>query len=265
METQSTPPTIVIQQNSEPRPDIPRNVASNAIREARYHPTPSLDPRNVEAIDGFEEFKGYLSPAQTAFSTAHENLIAIDKAAQAAEKNGAWNPSAKLLNVAVFAEKKREQMTRAFDGAVRDLSAAAKALDSQLSAPMEAAAGGALAQEIRAHVRSLPPEGRVKFLGEALERGDAKSLAAVCGAPHYLTGVAEPMVTHYTRAWREKSAPEATRRLAATRAAIELLETRGHLVWDQTEKAMRGKFVTVNALRKANTEAEKALLMSEAS
>ena len=69
----------------------------------------------------------------------------------------------------------------------------ATAIDHSLSAPMEASAVGPLARRVRAYVRSLSNDQRGKFLGEALQSGDIKTLQSVLGAPAYLSGLAPPM------------------------------------------------------------------------
>jgi hypothetical protein len=257
---------VVIDHRGEKRPSMPTPgaiVAMGAVGAGKYHPSISLDPRNVEGIDGFEEFKGYLAPAQNAFSIATEGLKKIHTAREFADRNGAWNEAAKLLNVAAAAERKQEQMTRAFDAATRDLSNAVKAIELSLSAPVEAGAIGSLAAEIRSHVRSLSSDDRRKFMHDAMDRGDLKTLSACLGGPSYLSGLSDEMQKTFVRLYHEKASPELARRLRATQTALTMVEERGPLVWSQVERAMGGKFSLVAKLRAANSEAEKALLMND--
>lgn len=245
-----------------PAPGKP--VRSGPAMEGAYSPPIDFHPGVIEAIDGFKEFQGYLTPAQEAFSTAFEGLKSIRAAYDAAAKNQAWNQYQRLLNVAGAAEKQYARMTGRFDSAIKNLSTAAKALDNSLSQPLEQQAGaGTINSEIRAYVTSLSSEARMKFIHDAIADRNSKVLTAVLGAPSFLSGLPEALHSSYTRLYWEKVSPEAVRRLNATRRAIELLEKRGPTVHRHVEKAMGGQWATVQALRKANSEAEKALLMQQ--
>lgn len=250
--------------NVGPRPSmIVGDVVMGAVGPAKFKPSISLDPGTITAIEGFEEFKDYLAPAQNALSTAFEGLKQIAKAREFADRNGAWNEAAKLMNVAAASEKKQESMTRAFDTASKNLTTAANALEASLSAPIESAAFGPMAAEIRAHVKSLSSDARNKFVNDMLKAGDLKSLSAVLGGPAFLSGMTEDMHKAYTRLYHEHKSPEAVRRLRATRAALDMLDQRGPLIWTQVEQAMGGSFAMAKKLRDANSEAERALLMND--
>lgn len=53
-----------------------------------------------------------------------------------------------------------------------------------------AADGVALAQEVRAHLRSLPDAERFTFIRKTIESDDRRSVAAVIAAPPFLSGLA---------------------------------------------------------------------------
>ena len=110
---------------SQPRPGM--KVESGIITEGPFRPHMSLDPRYVEAIDGWEEFKGYLQPARHALSAAQVGLEQIANARAHADKNQAWNDYQKLLVVSEASEKKQEQITKAFDSAFSNLTKAVRA------------------------------------------------------------------------------------------------------------------------------------------
>jgi hypothetical protein len=90
---------------------------------APFTPTPSLDPGIIKAIEGYEEFAGYLAPAENAFSSAHVALAKIAEARAIVAKDTSKTPELKLLTVAASAEKKLEQLTRLFDTARGNLTA----------------------------------------------------------------------------------------------------------------------------------------------
>lgn len=239
-------------------------IRSGPAMEGSYNPPIDLHPGVIEAIDGFKEFQGYLTPAQEAFSAAFEGLKAIRIAYDAAAKNQAWNQYQKLLNVAGAAEKKYQHMLGKFDSAIKNMSTAAKAMDESLSQPLEQQAGaGTINTEIREHVAKLGTEARMKFMTDAIADRKSKVLTAILGAPAFLSGLPEGLHSSYTRMYWEKTSPEAVRRLTATRKAIELLEQRGPSVHRHVERAMGGQWSTVVALRRANSEAEKSLLMEQ--
>ena len=120
-----------------------------------------------------------------------------------------------------------ERITRTFDAANKNLRTAAQALDQSLSQPLESVTHTALCQEIRAHIKSLPQDVRGAFVNEAMKRGDMQILNSVLGAPAYFSGVSDTHRTLWLRQYHEARSPEAVRRLAAYRKAIDLLEDRG--------------------------------------
>jgi len=215
-----------------------RTVAAGIIGNTAFAPTIGLHPDTVKAIDGFTEFEPYLRSATNALETIWHGLEAIDKARAAASKNQVWNQWEKLLAIAPLARKKQEAMTRAVDTATRDLTKAAEQIEESLSKPLQARSLGVLNQEIRAHVRSLSSEERMKFINAAIKRGDEDALSSVLGVGPYLTGLGEAEHKMLVRRYNESRNPDDMRRLQATRSAIELLNQRSPLLWKQVEMAM---------------------------
>jgi hypothetical protein len=263
--TVDTPPAAVDDYQfprSMPKPGS--KITSGAVGDAPFSPTPSLDPRNIQAIEHYQEFEGYLAPALNAFSTAHIGLSDIANARAQAQKNPSWNEWQIVLNVAGFAEKKQEAMTRQFDKAFKDLNTAAVALEQSLSAPLEQqAAAGSINAEIRAYVKALPSDERTKFITDAFEKRKSKVLTAILGADGFLSGFSDETVVHLTRKFHEERNPEAVRRLKATQAAIALIGERAGRVFNQVEKALGCSFAKVRQLREADHNARKALLMQD--
>jgi hypothetical protein len=239
-------------------------VQAGPIVNTPFAPPIDLDPRVVENIDNFEDHKGYLASAQTAFSTAFEGLKKIADARTTAQKNPAWNEWQVLLNVGAFAEKTHLQMCKAFDSAVDGLQKGIDHIDKTLAAPLASSAANPFAREIRDHVKGLPKAERTEFLAQAMNDGDTGVVSALLGAPHYLSGLDKSAHDHHSRKYREQQNPELVGRQTAMRAALDLINSRAHRVHALAESALGGKFATLKRVRDANSAAEKALAIQQA-
>jgi hypothetical protein len=259
--TADTPPAPLDDRVYQPgRFPVPgQTVVNGAVTEAPFSPSPALDERNITCIEGYEEFKGDFGLAVNALSSANIGLREIDTARQKAAKNQAFTEASRLILVSQFAGKTRDQWHSAIDKAQQHYIRLADAIEQSLSTPMEASAVGPLAAEIRAHVKGLSDEQRGRFLGEALQARDVKTLQSVLGAPPYLSGLGPQMQQHWTRLFREATAPEAVRKLALIRKVIAVLERAGPIAYAQTEKAMGGTFQDAFRYKNANDDAMKAL------
>lgn len=259
--TAGTPPAAIDDRVYQPGlyPTPGQTVVNGAVTEAPFSPSPALDERNVTCIEGYEEFKGDFGLAVNALSSANIGLREIDTARQKAAKNQAFTEASRLILVSQFAEKTRDQWHSAIDKAQQYYSKLADSIDQSLSTPLEASAVGPLAAEIRAHVKGLSNEERGKFLGEALQARDVKTLQSILGAPGYLSGLVPTMTQHFTRLYREATAPEAVRKLALIRKVVGVLERAGPIAYAQTEKAMGGTFQAAFRYKNADDDAMKAL------
>jgi len=229
--------------------------------EIKPNVTPSLHPANLEAIDGYgDDTKGYINAAVDALASAYDGLAKIHEAKVATSKNQAWNEDQQVLMVADFAEKTQTAITRKFDAAVASLTKGIDAMDAMLNDPIKADAERLnVAAEIRAHVKGLSVDERLKFLSDAQAAGDIESLRAVLGAPSYLSGMTEQERQVRTRMFHEKNSPETANRLKVMRAARDMLLQRGGLVLTEVEKGMGAKWDKVQQLRKHQSAAETAL------
>lgn len=223
--------------------------------------TGSLHPQNLLAIDGInDDTRGYIAPAVEAFETAYLGIQKIHEARAAAEKNQAWTPENRQLMVANFAEKHQAQIAQKFDGAVANMTKTIDAMDAMLNDPVKAdAERGAVAGEIRAHVKNLNAEQRHEFLRDAHDSGDVETLRAVLGAKGFLSGLTETERQTRTRMYHEKAQPEVSNRLKVLRAAREMLLERGGLVFSEVEKGIGAKWDKIQLLRKGQSHADKAL------
>jgi hypothetical protein len=209
---------------------------------ALTHPTPSLDPRNISAIDNYDAASGYVSAAFDAFTTAHANIQAVIDARKMVNENTAWTEDQRLLRIADFAGAKQDAATRAMDSAHSRLASGIKSLEESLDKPLEQQAGvGTVNEEIRRHVKSLSDTERSELLTNALREQDAKTIVAVAGAPSYLSGLSKERHLVLTRQWNELTQPEVVKRLGVMKRALELVDRNGPLVLTQIGQALGGK------------------------
>jgi hypothetical protein len=226
--------------------------------EILSHITPSLHPKNISAISGYnDDIAPHLATAVEALDTAYQGIDAVHKARQGAASNPTINDAGRLLVVADFAEKHQLSITRKFDFSMSVLKKNIDALETMLSTPLlqNSRADGVTA-EIRAHVKGLSVEERHKFLNDALENGDKQTLGSVLGAPAYLSGISHEEQLVRTRMYHRSNAPDAVQRLEATKAAYEMLGRVGGLVHTEIEKAMGASWSKVNNVRTAKQRAE---------
>lgn len=221
--------------------------------------SPSLHPSNVTAIAGYDDQTAdAVADVVGAFGTAYESLTNVHSARQAASQNPALTEAAQILVVADFAEKQFKKITAKFDAAHARLQKAIADSERQLSQPIEGASAGGYTAEIRAHVKNLKQAERVAFMNEAVQAGDTKTLAAVLGAPAYLSGLSSVDREVFTRRHHERVNPALAKRLAVMKAAQALMGERAGSVFGEIDKAIGANPARVANLRAARAKAEKA-------
>lgn len=226
--------------------------------------TPTLHPDNVKTIEGYDDQTApYLGPTMTAFSAAYEGVRAVWSAREAAAQNPTWNEAMQIIHTDDFAQKHFAKISKSFDVTRSNLEKGIAMLEQQLAAPIESKAAQSISAEIRAYTKNLPSEQRHKFIQEAIDAGDHTTVAALLGAPAYLSGLDGKFQQTYTRFWNERSAPEVAQRLKAMRGAKQMIEERAGLVFKELEKAVGAPPHKAAALRQAKTNAEKAFVLQD--
>ncbi len=226
--------------------------------------TPSLHPDNVTGIDGFDEQTApYLAPTMTAFSTAYEGIRAVNEAREKAKTNPTWNEAMQIIHTDDFAQKHLARITKSFDVTRSNLEKGIAMLEQQLTTPIESKAALNIAGEIRAYAKSLTTEQRHKFIQEAIDGGDEKTVSAICGAPAYLSGLDANFQATYVRFWNERTSPDLAQRLKAMKGAKQMIEERAGLVFESMTRAVGAPPHKAAALRKAKTEAEQAFVLKD--
>lgn len=229
--------------------------------------TPALHVQNVYALEGIDDItRPYIAPVVTAMDDAYQSLEAIHKAREAAAKNPAWTDAQQLLQVSQFAEKHQKRVLKQIDSVVSNLDKGIKAMEEMLTGPLEQQAGmGTVNEEIRRHVKSMSSEERRKFLSEANASGDTKTMTAVLGVPHYLTGMLPAEQAYYVREYHTRRSPDTAARLKVMTAARDLLNERAPLIHGEVEKAMGQNWRKVQMIREAATAAEQAFIIQDKS
>jgi len=234
--------------------------AHGAVGEPKFHPSPTLDPRHAELLDGYEDFQEDLAPLQRCLANAFNGLIAIDAAREKLRNDPTVTAGAAVVRLVAEAERKHNHIVDTFAKTEERLRTAERALEKSLQAPVEQNAGlGTINDQIRNHAKSLEAGKRHKFMEDAFAKGDQKTLVAICGAPPYLSGMDDTAHALYLRRLHEMREPAATRRLKSVRAAIALLERAIPIAMTSVEKALGSSFSLAKQLR-ATSDASNAAL-----
>lgn len=227
------------------------------------HVPPDLHPDVIKGIEEYDqEMHPHVAPAITALSTVYEGLNSIHTARQSAEKHPTWNEAAKVIQTADFADKVVQRATKQVDSIVGLMRKTVASLEAELSAPLDQAAGSRpINSEIRAFVKGLKADERMKWFNNALRNGDTLSLVAVLGAPAYLSGMTDEMKAAHVRHYHETMNPQTAKRLRVMKAALDIVMDRSPLMFTHAEKLIGADRRKVAALRKAKSESEAAFIL----
>lgn len=223
--------------------------------------TAGLHPQNVASLEDYDDdTKGELAQVVTAFDEAYQGIIRVHDARKAAASDPTLTEAAQLIRTQEMSDKVFQRAAGALDRAMSNMKSGIGLLELQLSTPVNTEAAGTYGREIREHVKAMKAEGKspMNFVRQAIENGDHTSVAAVLGAPPYLSGIDAETQAVLTRMYREKHNPVAAKRLRAMQAARDLIFQRSGLLFTELEKAVGAPPHKVKALREAKTKADKA-------
>lgn len=224
--------------------------------------SPTLHPMNISGIPGFEDHKGYVAHAVTALDAAYQSVEHVIEASAKLARDETRSPKYRVLMAAQLADKYLANLQKDFNQSHSRLSAGIQHTETELTKPLEEYAGiGNVATEIRAHLKSMSSGERVKFISEALERGDEKTLKSCLGAPAYLSGMSQAEADHATRNYHAKCNPELAQRLDVMKKAREKLELAERVMVQAMEKAVGASHFEIEKLRAASNAAEEALIL----
>jgi hypothetical protein len=249
--------------NNAPSVPAPLTRVENGpvAQSVKYLPPPGLHPKNVELIEGIEGHEGYVRSAIDAFGHIHGALQRLSDAREKLRGDSSRTDANKVLLLAVEAEKLQTAATLKFDTARKNLTDGIAGIEQMLNGPLVDKANNQISGEIRSYLRALPDDKRAVAINKAIEQKDVTVLQACLGAPPMLSGLSPELQAHYTRKYRELTAPEQATRLRVMRDALELVEQRAGLVLTETEKALGARWNVVQKLRKTSSATEQALLL----
>jgi len=226
--------------------------------------TPALHPDHVTRISGYDdETAPVLAQTLNAFDEAYQGVQKVHEARDKAKMNPTWNHAMQIIHTQELADKVSARVAKAMDTTRANLVKGIEHLEKQLSAPVESRASHPIAQEIRAHIKSLPAGQRMPFIKEAIDAGDHDTAHAALGTVPYLSGIDVKTQAILTRMYHEKANPHLAKRLKAMTGAKALIEERGGLVFGELEKAVGVPPHKVKQLRDAKTASEQAFVLKD--
>jgi hypothetical protein len=260
--TAATPPTAIDADTRRKTIPLGAPLATTIIltdKEAPYRPSPQVDERVIDHIEGAEDFAAYLMPAKSALGHATNSLKQIDEARTALLKDTSLTDELRCLRLEPGAIKKHDSILATFSKASSDLNVAAKMIEDQLNTSVVSASSTPAATELRAVLRAMPEKERMEAIGKAIRDGDDAIIHAVLGSHPITAGVGLHHHQMWTRQIRERRQPELVRRLTATQKAIEILERTAPIALAEVERAARFKFKDVAKLREKSNASAAAL------
>ena len=122
-----------------------------------------------------------------------------------------------------------------------------------------AAAHNAVAQEVRAHLRSLPESKRLGVVMQALNDGGVTTAGAVLAQnlPAYLTGLPAESIPVLQKTWNTKRNPQAAQRLELLRSVEAKVDAASSQFLGLIERTIGASRQTVEKLRQAQTQFRK--------
>lgn len=224
--------------------------------------TISLHPNNVEALESYDEYTApVLAPVAAVFDTAYQGIASVHAAREKVAANPSWTEAQQVIKTQDMADAVFAKVAKAMDGQRASLAKGIAFLEKELTQPVESRASHPISKEIREHIKSLPKASRMGFIKNAIDEGDHDVPMAALGAPSFLSGIDASIQSTLLRMYREKSNPQLAKRLRAMQQAKDLIETRSGLLHSQLEAAVGMAPHKVQRLRKANSEAEAALIL----
>jgi len=225
-----------------------------------FHPSPSLDPKLIESLDEYEAFGEDLGAVRSCFDTAYKGLVAIDAARQQLRRDPTITEGAAAVKLVAQAERKHQQIFESFPRVTERLNKTIETLERSLRTPVEQQAGlGTVNDAIRAHSKALTVDKRRQFIEEAFVNRDEKTLVALMGSPHYLSGLSKGMHDHYLRQLHEMREPSTVRRIKALREAVVLMERAYPIALAGVEKALGSSFKKAQEFKALSEKSEAAL------
>lgn len=230
--------------------------------------SPALDPEAYLAVDGVNDStRGYVDDVISTMNDAYQTLGKLHAAKEVVDSNPAFTDAQKILVMSAEATKQKNRLAQRLDRTVRDLDSRIALTESDLLKPVQLAAAGPLAAEIRQHFKTLNSGDRSKLIREALGADDEATLQAVLGAQPFLSGLTPIDRDHFIGLYHAKKQPHLVERRDVMVRVRELLNAsgaNGPVFHKAFEKVVGASPLDVRAIEKANQRALDALKIDPA-
>lgn len=238
---------------------------SEEIENVDTRVSPSLHPRNVQEVEGYDsETASIFDLTYAAFDEAYNGVAAVHDARAKAAANDVWTEAQQILETSDYAAKHIDRIARKFDLASSNLKSVIAGLERDLSEPIDASSYGVIAGEIRAHVKAMDQGERMGFVMKLIKDGDKRSAQAILGGPAFLSGLDTEIQMTLTKMFHAHHEPLKAKRLKAANGALELLQKRGGLLFTQMEKAVGASPAKIANIRAKKAAAAAAFTLPEA-
>ncbi|MFD1217136.1 hypothetical protein [Microbulbifer celer] len=170
-------------------------------KEVKSYVSPTLHPGNITGMKNYsDETQGFVDHAAEALSECYQSVAAVIEARKKIRLDDSRTDRAKVIQTAELADKYSERARKKAELSWQRLTDGINYTEKELTKPVEEYAGiGNVATEIRAHLKNMKQGERMKFLSEALDKGDERTIKSALGAPGYLSGMGEPEHTPCVR------------------------------------------------------------------
>jgi len=230
--------------------------------------TPALDPEVYLAVEGVDDStRGYIDDVVSFMNDAYATLGKLHVAKDLVDSNPAWTAEQKVLTMSAEATKQKNRLAQRLDRTVRDLESRITHTEQELLRPVQQAAAGPLAKEVRQHFKTLSGGERSKLIREALATDDEATLQAVLGAQPFLSGMTVVDRDHFIGLYHEKKSPHLVERRDVMVRVRDLLNASGangpafHRAFEHVVGAKPGE---ASAIAKADAAARAALKIEPA-
>lgn len=230
--------------------------------------SPALDPGTYLAVEGINDStRGYVDDVISTMNDAYLTLGKLHAAKEVVDSNPAFTDAQKILVMSAEATKHKNRLAQRLDRTVRDLDSRIALTESELLKPVQLAAAGPLAAEIRQHMKTLTAGERSKLIREALEADDEGTLQSILGAQPFLSGLSVIDRDHFISLYHAKRSPHLVERLDVMKRVADLMSTsgaNGGVFHRAFEKVVGASPLDVRAIDQANQRALDALKIDPA-
>lgn len=217
-------------------------------RDPMKTPNMAFAPEQVTSLPEYAELEGWgVGLAVEALKSMQGVVSNLLTARETYKSDPTLTEAAQVLAVDDLHNKLMPAATKRLDAANATVTKAIEAQEAELRKGFTSSSP--FAAEIRAHAKALSAGDRIKFINEATAAGDMTTLAAVLGAPPYLSGLDAKMAATLTELANKARFPQTAKRLALLRGAQVKLEAAGSVAVGSYEAILGVRDATVRKLR----------------